>query len=367
MKNLDLDLLEEMMNDYKKESHLYAAGNFWKYYEKGIIKQIKSNDLRKFRSWPGGSGSGTISSFSGGEKELSRFYNRNFHPFDFKFLKIDNNFFLNKYNSLINKITKFCSFFSYFALRAVEARKYFMLQIQKNQETMYELISSLDKTLLEISDSEFGNPIGFYKNNKFYTTRFLESLKTIHIIKKNIGIHNIKSITELGAGIGLLSSCFMKLDKNIKYLIIDIPPASFISEYYLKNLDFKVFGYREIKNKKEIKLDEIFKDYQVCCIPSYRLDLLKDYNFDLFINIHSFQEIEKQASLNYINAIKNQTKYIYLDNQIYGHFKASNKGKLGVLSPTTKLDLENELKKNFNIKYSTTINEAWYQTIFEKK
>jgi len=368
MNSEELKLIKEMMDDAKNQSSLYTAGNYWKYYEKNILKQIKKNDLTKFRSWPGGSGVGNIHSFGGGELELSRYFKRNFHPFDLQYYKFDNNFFTKKYNSIINKLSVVLPFFSYFALRLIEGRKYFFDQIRKNQETLYELIFNLDKDLLEISDSTFGNPIGFCKNNKFYTSSFLRSLIEISFIKKNTDFDKIKSVIELGAGIGLLASCFLKLKKNIKYLIVDIPPTLFFSEYYLRNLGFKVFGYKDLKTKKNANLNEIFNHFQVCCIPPWKLELLKDYKSDLFINVASLQEMEKDQSKNYINIFKNCIKkYIYLNNGIKGHAKAPKKGEFGVLNPTSMLDLENELTNMFQIKYSKTDEIHRYIKIFEKK
>jgi putative sugar O-methyltransferase len=362
----NINLIKEMMKDAENKCNLYLPGNYWKYYEKNILKQIKHNNLKKFRSWSGGAGTGNIQSFGGGEKELTRYYKKNFHPFDTKFNKIDNNYLLNKYDSIINKLSYFSSFFSYFAIRSIQGRIYYYDQIKKNQEILYELIYLLDKDLLKISDSTFGNPIGFYKNDKFYTSQFLNDLKYINIIKKNTDFNKINSVVELGAGIGMLASCFLKLNKNIKYLIIDIPPVLFFSEYYLKNLGFKVFGYKDIKKGKQVNLNEIFKNYQVCCIPTWMLELLKNYSSDLFINIGSFQEMEKESALNYVNIIKNSiNKYIYLSNSVLGHQKAIKKGLFGVLNPTSKLDIENELKNDFYIKY-TQIMENTYETIFEK-
>ena len=363
----ELKLIKEMMDDAKNQSNVHTAGNYWKYYEKNILKQIRKNDLTKFRSWPGGAGAGNIQSFGGGEMELRRNFKRNFHPFDLQYSKIDNNFLAKKYNTIINKLSIVFPFFSYFALRSIEGRKYYFDQVKKKQETLYELIFNLDKDLLEISDSTFGNPIGFYKNDKFYTSLFLKNLKTISFIKKNTDFGKIKNVIELGAGIGSLASIFLKLKKNIKYLIIDIPPTLFFSEYYLRNLGFKVFGYKDLKMKKNLNLNEIFNHFQVCCIPPWKLELLKDYKSDLFINEASFQEMEKDQSLNYINIFKNCiTKYIYLNNAIKGHHKSSKKGKFGVLNPTTKLDLENELANMFQIKNSKTEFNS-YSTIFEKK
>jgi len=223
MNSEELKLIKEMMDDAKNQSNLHLPGNYWKYYEKNILKQIKKNDLTKFRSWPG------------------------------------------------------------------------------------------------------------------------------------------------GAGTGFLASCFLKLKKNIKYLIVDIPPTLFFSEYYLRNLGFKVFGYKDLKTKKNANLNEIFNHYQVCCIPPWKLELLKDYKSDLFINIASFQEIEKEQSINYINIFKNCiNKYIYFENGVKYNFTTPQKGEFGVLNPTSKFDLENELTDMFQIKYSRT-DGNFYKTLFEKK
>ncbi len=362
-----LENLTEMMSEAHNQSELYLPGNFWKTYEKNILKEIKNNDISKFRSWPGGTGTGSIHSFGGGEKDLTRVFGRNFHPFDIKYLKIDNNFFVEKYNSLINKLINFIPFFSFFTIRSAEARKYFFSRTKLYQETLYELIFNLDKELLQISDSNFGNPLGIYKNDKFYTTEFLNKLRYINTIKKNTDLNKIETVVELGAGIGLLASCFLKLKKNIKYIIIDIPPTILFSEYYLRNLGYKVFGHKELKENKDMSLSEILKDFQVCVLPSWKLDLLKDYKCDLFINIESFQEMEKEQSLNYINIIKNSiSNYIYLRNNIDGHHKARKSGDFGVLNPTNKSDIENHLLKTFKIKYSQSKNN-FYETLFEKK
>ena len=69
--------------------------------------------------------------------------------------------------------------------------------------------------------------------------------------------------------------------------------------------------------------------------------MLKDYKSDLFINVASFQEMEKDQSINYINIFKNCIKkYIYLKNAIKGHHKSPKKGEFGVLNPTSKLDID---------------------------
>ena len=101
MNSEELKLIKEMMDDVKNQSSLYVQSyklDYLKYYEKNILKQIKKNDLTKFRSYPGGAGVGNLNSVGAGEQELIRYFKRNFHPFDSRYYKFDNNFFTKKYN-----------------------------------------------------------------------------------------------------------------------------------------------------------------------------------------------------------------------------------------------------------------------------
>ena len=65
-------LLKKMMEESFKQEDLYTAGNYWKFYEKKILDQIKKNKLKNFRSWEGGGGAGNIQSFGGGNERTSR-------------------------------------------------------------------------------------------------------------------------------------------------------------------------------------------------------------------------------------------------------------------------------------------------------
>lgn len=359
------NIIKELMNDSAKAPDLFKAGNFWKFYEKNILKEIKKNNLNQFRSWTGASGNGSIISFHGGEVELNRDFKRNFHPFDFKYSIIDDNFFVRKYNSFINKLSSRFPFFSYFAIRASEGRRAYFSKIRQYQESLYQAVCYLDESLLDICDSKFGNPYGFTVGDKFYTSEFLRKLLQINFIKSNSKFEEINSIIELGAGIGLLASCFLKLKKNLKYIVVDIAPTIFFSEYYLKNLGFKVFGYNEFKDNPNITLKKIFETYQVCILPTWKLDLLNNYKADLFVSTKVFQEIEKQQSINYLEIFKKSiTKYFYLMNVEIAD-KALHPGDFGVLNPTTRSDVENELLKEFKIKKKKVFFNI-YEILFER-
>ena len=349
-KKLKTELLE-MMDNMSKVDPIYKPGNYWQFYERKIIKQILGNRLDQFRSWEGGAGTGSIHSFGGGEMELQRSFNYYFHPFEKQFKKIDNNFFIKIYNSLINKISRYLNFFTYFAFRSSLARKIFFDKIKSEFETKYDLIKLIDPKLLTAKDSRLGEPIGFEKDKKFYTNYFLNILIEYHHIKKNLKKNDIKNVVEVGAGTGMLANIFLQLNKKSKYFILDIPPTLFIAEYNLRNLGYSVYGFKELKAGKKD-----FKKYDVILLPTWKLDFLNNVKFDLFINIASFQEMEKQQSLLYLNFFKKHTKYIYLKNAINGHFVAKKKNQLGVISPTKMTDCEKCLKKTHITTYKEIYN-----------
>ena len=336
--------LLEMIDDMSKVDPVFKPGNYWKFYEKNILKQILKEDLDLFRSWEGGAGTGSIHSFGGGEMELQRRYNYYFHPFEKQFKKIDNNFIIKIYNSLINRLSKYNKFFSYLSIRSSLARKIFFDKIKSEFNMKYDLIELINPELLKAKDSNFGDPIGFIRDKKFYTNIFLNILIEYHHINKNLKNIKIKNVVELGAGTGILANIFLQLNKRIKYFIIDIPPTIFITEYYLRNLGYRIYGYSELK-----KGNKNFNDFDIILLPTWKLNLLKNIDIDLFINQASFQEMEKYQSLHYLNFFKENTKYIFLKNAINGHLKAKGKGKFGVINPTRMVDCEKVLKKTHKI------------------
>jgi len=328
MKNNN-QLLDEMVIELKKQSQFYNHGNEGRKYTsdftQNIIDQIKKNSLNNFRNWHGPAGS-SISSYIGMYDDLAPKFGENFHPFNKKFSFFDNNLFVKLYNKIINKLSKHLSFFSYFSFRSSLGRKYYLSKHKIIEKMAYEKIYNLDKELLlSTSDSEIGNPAGFYKNEKFYTLPFFDELIKINFIKENCNFEQINSVVEVGAGIGLGASVFLQAKKTVKYTIVDTPPALYISQNYLEALGYKVLGYKDLVNIQNLK-DVDTSKYQVICLPSWKIDLLNNNKFDLFINYHSFQYLPPDIVENYIKKIKPLiTKYIYLNNHKDWNRSISNK------------------------------------------
>jgi len=366
--------LQKLMNDSLKQNELYLAGNYWKYYEKNLVKQINNYNLSKFRSWEGGAGRGNIQSFGGGSEVKGRTYLRNFHPLDDIFNFIDDSFLIKKYNSLINILIPYIPFLKYFLMRTSELKTYYKNLRKNNIIEKYNLIKIIDKDLLDIEDSKFGlndNEI-VHINGKIYTNRFLNELLKINFVKKNTNFKSISSIIELGAGTGLLASSFLKLNRKIKYLIIDIPPTICFSDYYLSHIGFKVFNSLNLeklgKNKK-INLKKIFKNYHVICLPPWEVNRFEDFKFDLFINVASFQEMEKKQVFNYLSIFrKHLKKYIYICYNKEDKPKAITKNSFGVLNLSSVNQIENALLDEYKIiDKHPNLRDDHYDILFKKR
>jgi putative sugar O-methyltransferase len=98
-------------------------------------------------------------------------------------------------------------------------------------------------------------------------------------------------VLELGAGYGRDAYALMATKPGIKYVIIDIPPALWVAETYLRRQfpDRKIFRYREFANFEEIESE--FLDSDIAFFLSTQIAKLPDGLADLAINISSLHEM----------------------------------------------------------------------------
>ena len=346
----DPSILKEMMEDMKKAPEIYKPGNFWMFYVEKIARELEKKDLNQFRNWICGPGS--ILSFGGGRDLHGMKYGSNVHPFSDAFKKFDKSFFVKYYNSFINKLAKFIPILGIFSFRSSIARNYFEDNLKSQQKSAWFISKLHDENniLDSIEDSKEGNPYGFINKNKFYTVSFLEEMMQIFFMEKYVKLKDLNVVLEIGAGIGLKASTFLKINPKITYIIIDIPPALYVSQQYLISQNYKVFTYNDAKKIKSLK--EInFNDFNVICLAPWMIDLIYKDSIDLFINVFSFQEMEPWLVKNYLDkALKFTKKHIYLLNLKKGHFITEKKGQHGVLKQTLKEDYIEFLSGNFELK-----------------
>lgn len=133
------------------------------------------------------------------------------------------------------------------------------------------------------------------------------------IMDAKIATNAIQTVMELGAGYGRTAYVFLKLNPNIRYIVVDIPPALYLSERYLSSqfADRRIFKFRSFKNYKSIA--EEFEQAQIAFLLPHQLELLPDKSVNLFINISSLHEMLPPQVSYYLNQIDRLTQgYFYM-------------------------------------------------------
>jgi putative sugar O-methyltransferase len=113
----------------------------------------------------------------------------------------------------------------------------------------------------------------------------------------------IRSVMELGAGYGRLAWVFLSLLPEVRYTIVDIPPALAVAERYLREThpERRVFGFRRFESFEEIA-DDLGRAELAFLTPN-QLDLLPPQAAELFINVSSLHEMRPDQIEHYFGVI----------------------------------------------------------------
>ena len=123
------------------------------------------------------------------------------------------------------------------------------------------------------------------------------------------------TICELGAGYGRNAYVFLKALPKCKYIIIDIPPALFISQHYLSSVfrDRKIFSFRPFERFSDVEKE--FNDADIVFLLPHQAEMLPEKSVDLFINISSLHEMKIEQINAYFNLIDKLTRGLFYSKQ----------------------------------------------------
>ncbi|MBI3258642.1 MAG: putative sugar O-methyltransferase [Ignavibacteriae bacterium] len=135
----------------------------------------------------------------------------------------------------------------------------------------------------------------------------LEYLSVIYHCPMN----EVSTIIEIGAGSGRTAFCFLSLNPDKKYVIVDFPPALYVSQTYLLDVfkDLKVMSFRPFESFDEIA-DEYSKANIVFLTPD-QLGKIPDHIGDLFLAIDCLHEMKAARVAHYFDEAERLCSYIY--------------------------------------------------------
>lgn len=190
--------------------------------------------------------------------------------------------------------------------------------------SLMEYVCQIDtlNILKKLKEPLIGNPFIVNYKGKPISQDICNSVYEFYSIIKKVKLPNNVRIADLGAGYGRLAYIFLNVFPDSSYCIIDIPPALFISQKYLKTIFPKdrIFLFRPFSSYNEIKSE--FESSRIKFLMPHQLKLLPRKYFDLFINVSSLHEMTTDQINEYLKIINRICKgYFYTKQWIKSETK----------------------------------------------
>lgn len=163
-----------------------------------------------------------------------------------------------------------------------------------------------------IEEPLIGNPPFLTWNNHRISQDIFNSLLEFLSVSKHLSPNHIQTIIEVGAGSGRTAYCFLSLlPEMTKYIIVDFPPALYISQSYLSEVfpNKIVFHFRPFQHFDEIAT-EYFKADIVFLTPD-QMHQIPSKSADIFLAIDCLHEMNPYWIVNYFNEANRLANYMY--------------------------------------------------------
>ncbi len=320
MTDIQNELLYLMLKDMEKQLQLYKPTFFWAECSKVIIKELEENGLKKFR-------------------KLNS--SRSMFAPTYSYLEyINDKEVFNDIKNTLHKIEKD-------PRSGIKLDRLFSGYLQAFSDYRVLVASNRDYAPYtdRVSESSVGNPVEHYSfDERNFSRSFLNYLLGLSFLKQHIDMPNIKTVMEIGGGFGTLGEILLGDKRNeCFYINADIPPVSFVSSYYLKEVfgSDKIADYSDLRDMESLNIDALKKSYDAINICSWQVPKLKG-SIDLFVNFISFQEMEPAVVQNYCHYIIGlNPKYILLRNMEEGKKKKDENTIYGVEEPILGVEYDN--------------------------
>jgi putative sugar O-methyltransferase len=189
-----------------------------------------------------------------------------------------------------------------FAWHDQRAYRYFVLMLWS-----YAVKMDVKGYLGRLEEPREGNPVLVPAGQQLASQDLANSVLEYYSMAEGVDFAGCKRALEIGGGYGRDAFVIMKLNPQVQYTLVDIPPALWISQRYLSSVfpERKVFHVRDFKSYAEVA-DEMSRAQIVFLLP-HQLELMPDRRFDLSMNISSFGEMQQEQIAAYFRTLERVT------------------------------------------------------------
>lgn len=172
-------------------------------------------------------------------------------------------------------------------------RRFYELQIFTRMIWLVAQHGDSRKLLDRVEEPSYGNPFRITFQNRLISQDLANSMMEYYAITQADPPQESDSFTvcELGAGYGRNAYFFMNAHPHCKYVIVDIPPALYVSQEYLANVlpERRVMRFRPFDDFAEVQ--EEFDRSDIVFLLPHQAERLKAKSIDMFVNISSLHEM----------------------------------------------------------------------------
>jgi putative sugar O-methyltransferase len=162
-----------------------------------------------------------------------------------------------------------------------------------------------------------GNPSDVFVNEKRVSQDLANSILEYYAIREHFkpSMDDRATICELGAGYGRNAYVFATALPNCRYVIIDIPPALYVSQRYLSSIfaGRKIFRFRCFEDYDAVAAE--LEEADIAFLLPHQARLLPRKSVDLFLTISSLHEMRKEQIGAYVQLVDRLTKGYFYSKQ----------------------------------------------------
>jgi putative sugar O-methyltransferase len=144
----------------------------------------------------------------------------------------------------------------------------------------------------------------------------ISNLATLGVFDHLAARNKRLAMLEVGGGYGGLAFQIAKIVRNVSYVLIDNPEALFLAGAYLalNHPTARIYLFDEATCTKAHFRDS-FEEYDYLLVPDFALSELKAVDFDLFLNLMSFQEMSEKQIDAYLSFAADRCRgFLYSEN-----------------------------------------------------
>lgn len=226
-------------------------------------------------------------------------------------------------------------------------------------QLLWSYLETVDKNMIRdlVEEPAIGNPIKVIRHGKLISQDIANSILEYYSICETLDLNKCNRVLEVGGGYGRNAHLILSLNPNVKYFIVDIPPANYVSTRYISELfpNKKIFKARFFDDFEEYR-HEILEADVVWLLPN-QLDLLPENFFEFGLSISTLGEMTESQIAKYLDNFERIINgYLYIKQWHVSH------------NPFDKMkidDIQKYRKKSWKKMYSRTVksNSEFFESM----